>query len=187
MRPVAAKETSNEAHVDVKHDVPVNATDTAVSGGSHTDYTPQPGDVVEFSSLTGNREKGIVFTDNSGDKLVAYDYNWHCVRVCSDFAKTGSTGYIPEGSCPWKARDLAKAYFAKTPQVTPQVKVGDLVEYCDLLDREWRVGKVSEINRSSQPYRIVGSDGGWVDWIGHSAPSPAHTPSDRPSGLSFMG
>jgi hypothetical protein len=44
-----------------------------------------------------------------------------------NYRKTGHLAINP-GMKMEEARKLAEAYFAKTPQVTPQVKVGDLVE-----------------------------------------------------------
>jgi hypothetical protein len=150
MRPVAAKETSNEAHVDVKHDVPVNATDTDVSGGSHTDYTPQAGDVVEFE-YCGEVCSGVVGRlYGAGDLVVCRRYceEWTTVHA---FLLTDGTyenprvvGHIEiDGDI---TNYLAKAYFAKTPQVTPQVKVGDLVEAAEGNRRGWAsVGQVLRI------------------------------------------
>lgn len=101
--------------------------------GSPSDYTPQPGDVVEFE-YNGLTCKGIVFLSSNNNLTItrsnnsSEDLGYNSVKgnisnpVYLNVKKTGTSSLCLNGLNVIEARNKAKAYFSR-----PQFKVGDRV------------------------------------------------------------
>jgi hypothetical protein len=102
----------------------------SLSNGDASDYTPQPGDVVEFE-CSGEANKGIVFKTSFYPKemsLTCHLDGSYCRFSWEDFKNKKKVGYTDAMQDkifddPSEAISIAKAYFSRPFKVGDRVKI----------------------------------------------------------------